>query len=263
VTNRPYKHLLVERTREEGVAVVTLDREDKLNALAHQTRAELAEALSELGAETGVRAIVLKGSGNRAFCAGADLNESKTFAGDDVTDWIDSYDDLYSAVLDCDAPTVAAIDGYAVGSGLQLALLCDLRVATYRARLGMPEIDDAVPCITGTWTLYDLVGRARTTELILTGRLVNADEALAWGLVNAVVPEDELMDEAMALASTLARKPRTAIRLNKERLRTLLRRDHEDTISFAKAAHAHAYGTGEPQEAMAHFLAGRRDDRSR
>lgn len=256
-----YVNLLVER-HNDGVAIVTFNRPEKLNALDQETRYALCAALRDLQDDHGTRAIVLTGAGGQAFAAGQDLSEAQEFDFERVATWIDEWSMVYDTIISLHKPTIAAINGYAVGAAFQIALTCDLRIAAANARFGMPEIDDAIPCITGAWTLYEIVGRARTADMILTGRLIDAQEALNWGIINRVVPTEELLDTALDQARQLAAKSQLALRLNKERLRQLLMRDYEDTESFAKSAHGEAYGSGEPQRAMEDFLAKRHQGRS-
>lgn len=256
-----YANLLVAR-HGDGVALVTLNRPERLNALDHETRFALCAAIRDLQDDPGTRAIVLTGAGDRAFAAGQDLSEAQEFDVQQVAMWIDEWAMVYHTIIGLHKPTIAAINGYAVGAAFQIALVCDLRIAATNARFGMPEIDDAIPCITGTWTLYEVVGRARTADMILTGRLIDAAEALNWGIVHRVVPTEELRDTALAQARQLAAKSPRAMRLNKERLRQLFMKDFEETESFAKSAHAEAFRSGEPQRAMEDFIAKRRQGRS-
>ncbi len=240
------------------VRVITLSRPDVLNAINRQMRAEMAEALRQANRDEAVGCVVLTGAGERAFAAGQDLREALQLTAERAPAWIDEFDALYSALRGLDKASIAAINGYAVGAGFQVTLLCDLRIASERAKVGMPEINDGIPCITGTWTLWDIIGRSRTTELVLTGRLLEAREALDWGLVHRVVPPAELMDAALALAEEMAAKPQTAIRLNKERWRQLTQRGAEEAREFARRAHAAAFASGEPRRAMEAFLARRK-----
>jgi len=257
----PYEHLLVEYPRR-SVAVVTFNRPERLNALSSQTRNELVMALGELGLNPDVGAIVLTGAGDKAFAAGQDLSEAQTFDPDMIDSWIDDWGRVYSAVLDLEKPIVAAVNGYAVGAAFQIALVCDLRIAADHARFGMPEIDDAIPCITGTWTLDSVIGRGRITDLILTGRMLDAGEALSWGIVSAVVPARDLLEVALARAAMLAAKPRLAMRLNKALFRNLMLSTFPTFEQYAKQAHADAYRSGEPARVMAEFLARKREGRS-
>lgn len=256
-----HDQILVERG-DDGVTVITINRPARLNALTEQTRAELIGALQELTSDAGTRAVVLTGAGDRAFAAGQDLAEAQQFGPERIETWIIEWTRLYDAILSCPHPVIAAVNGYAVGAAFQMALMCDLRLAAENARFGMPEIDDAIPCITGTWTLYDVVGRSRTAELILTGRQLDAEEALVWGIVHRIVPNDQLMNVALDQARILAAKPATAMRLNKQWLRKLMMTNLAETTAFAKRAHAEAFGSGEPRQAMANFLAKRREGRA-
>lgn len=262
MSEEQYANICVER-RPDGVAVVTINRPERLNAFSRVTRSELKGALQALDAEDAVGAIVLTGAGERAFAAGQDLAEAQQFDAERARLWIDEWGELYDAMLSLGKPCIAAVNGYAVGAGFQVALMCDLRIAAEHARFGMPEVDDAIPCITGTWSLYNLIGHARTAELILSSRMLNAHEALNWGIVTRVVPDSELRADALETARQLAVKPRTAVRLNKQWLRTLLMRQFDATVTFAKHAHAEAFHSGEPREAMAAFLEKRQPGRSR
>jgi enoyl-CoA hydratase/carnithine racemase len=247
-----WENLLVDV--DDSIATITLNRPERLNALSRRLREELAEVIDRLESDEEVRAVVLTGSGDRAFAAGQDLSEAQRFDAEAAGRWVDEWTLLYERVMRFPKPLIAALNGYAVGAGFQLALLCDIRIAADHARFGMPEVDDAIPCITGTWTLYELIGRGRTTDLILTGRMVDAPEALDWGIVTRVVPAGELRREAIKLATFLAAKPATAIRLNKEWLRRLLVGELPATEAYAREAHGEAFASGEPQEKMAAFL---------
>jgi enoyl-CoA hydratase/carnithine racemase len=242
--------------REGPVAVITLNRPEKLNAWTAGMRERLMELLREAGSDPEVGAVVLTGAG-RAFCAGQDLGETATIDPDDhaASDaWIDGFDRLYRAVLDLDKPTVAAVNGVAAGSGFQFALLADLRIGHAEARMGQPEVLSGIPSITGIWAMWNVLGRARTTEFALTGRLVDGAEAAELGLLTRLVPQDEVLTAAVAQAEELAALPSGAVALTKGRLRELEREALTDAVAAAKKVHAAAYATGEPQREMARFL---------
>ena len=202
--------------------------------------------------------MVLTGAGDRAFAAGQDLDEAKQFTAARAREWIDEFDAVYSSIRNLNKASIAALNGYAVGAACQIALLADIRIAAVHAKVGMPEINDGIPCITGTWTLWDLIGRSRTVDLVLTGRLLDAQEALQWGIIHRVVPLAELMPAALSLGHELASKARTAIRMNKEFWRQLTQSAADGAKEFAKHAHATAFASGEPRAAMEAFLAKRR-----
>jgi enoyl-CoA hydratase/carnithine racemase len=239
------------------VAHLVLNRPERLNAISTLMREEIIDALGRLDSDAAVRAVVLTGAGDRAFGAGQDLSESQKFEGDAVDAWIDQWTDLYRAVIEMATATVAAVNGYAVGAAFQLAAVCDIRIASESARFGMPEVDDAIPCITGTWSLLQLIGRGRIADLVLTGRMLGAQEALSWGLVSQVVPVGELEREAQALAALLASKSSTALALNKALLAQLAVERLDEFETLAKSGHRQAFGSGEPQAAMEGFLAKR------
>lgn len=199
--------------RDGHVATVTLDRPEAMNALSTELAAALAEAMESLAVEEGVRAVVLTGAGERAFCAGADLRQRAEL---DDHGWMVQREVLrraFAAVRRCPRPTVAGVFGYALGGGTELALSCDLVVAAEDAVMGLPEVTlGLVPGGGGTQLLARRVGRARAKELILTGRRVRAEEALALGMVNRVVPRAELAGAAAALAGEVAANAPTAVR---------------------------------------------------
>lgn len=245
--------------RDGPVAVITLNRPEKLNAWTADMRERLIDLLREAGDDPEVGAVVLTGAG-RAFCAGQDLKETATIDPDDhaASDaWIDGFDRLYRAVLDLDKPVVAAVNGVAAGSGFQYALLADLRIGHAGVRMGQPEVLSGIPSITGIWAMWNILGRARTTEFTLTGRLVYGAEAERLGLLTRLVGEREVLTAAIAQAKELAGLPSGAVALTKGRLRELEREALADSVEAAKKVHATAYASGEPQREMARFLQGR------
>jgi enoyl-CoA hydratase/carnithine racemase len=242
---------------KDGIATCTINRPNRRNALTREARLHLAQLISDFGHQQDVRAIILA-SGQQAFSSGQDLSEAKDFPPEYISTWIDEHMSLYRAILSCPRPILAAIDGCCVGAGLQMALLCDLRIGSSDSYFAMPELDDAIPCILGVWTLWDVIGRARTTEMVLTNRQIKAPEALAWGLINEMVPPAEVKPRCHELAEHLAAKPALALRLTKERLRMLMLQEEEALAIHASYAHTVAFSSGQPREAMQVFLDGRR-----
>jgi enoyl-CoA hydratase len=193
-----YRNLLVEA--RSGVAVVTVNRPDKLNALDDRTMEELGAAFTSLGADAAVRGVILTGAGEKAFVAGADVGElarqspvegrERSIRGQKVLDRIESLG----------KPVVAAVGGFALGGGCELAMACHVRVASENAKLGTPEARLGIMCgYAGTQRLPRLVGKGRALELLLTGEMVDAQEAFRIGLVNKVVPRGKLLEESEAL----------------------------------------------------------------
>lgn len=254
----------VASTTEDGdsdryVGEITLNRPGKLNAWTGAMRAELVAALEEFGADPQCGAVVITGAG-RGFCAGQDLAETAAIDPDDHAAgerWIDDFGRLYGALRNLGRPAVAAVNGVAAGSGFQFALLADLRIGHPGVTMGQPEVLSGIPSITGIWAMWDILGRARTTEFALTGRLVDGAEAHRLGLLTRLVDEDEVRAEARAEAARLASLPSGAVALTKSRIRELGDAGLDEAIAAAKKVHTAAYATGEPQREMARFLSGR------
>ncbi len=202
----------------DGVALVTLDRPDVLNALSFDLLDELATVLERLDGDPGCRAIVLTGSGSRAFAAGADIRELarqttvSLFVEDRFAVW-----DRLAAIR---TPLIAAVRGFALGGGCELALTCDMIVAGDDASFGQPEINLGVmPGAGGTQRLTRAIGKARAMDLILTGRTIRAGEAEAMGLVSRVVPAEQTLSEALGLAGRIAGQPPIAVLAAKEAIK--------------------------------------------
>jgi methylglutaconyl-CoA hydratase len=189
--------------REGQVAVVLIDREAQKNSLSRQTVRDLGSCFRELAREEGVRAIILSGRGNRVFSAGADLKERKGMSDDEVRAQLGLYRTELSALDLSPKPVIAAVNGVALGGGMELALLCDLRVAAPHCEFALPETGlGIIPGAGGTQRLTRSLGEARAKELVLLGRRLDAATALSWGLINAVSPEGE---DVVAFARAFAR----------------------------------------------------------
>lgn len=241
--------------REDAVATVVLNRPDRLNAWHAEMRAQVIALLAELAADDEVGAVVLTGAGDRAFSAGQDLGESAGFEPSQAGWWVDEWRRLYGAVRALDKPVVAAIRGVAAGSAFQVALLADVRVAHPEARLGQPEIRSGLPSPLGLWLLEQRVGLSRATELILTGRMMEGEEAHACGLVHHLVAAGEVRPRAVEVASLLGRLPQGAMRLNKQLLRERSEPGFAAALEAGHHWHQLAYGSGEPQALMTAFMA--------
>jgi enoyl-CoA hydratase len=202
---------------EDGVAVVTLDRPDVHNAMNEAMRRELTQCFTALVTDDDARVVVVTGAGERAFSAGADIREFVAPTSPARFREERRRVDFRQVMDRCPQPIIGAIRGYAFGGGLELALACDIRVASEDARLGLTEIDLAIiPGGGGTQRLPRLIGRGKALEMILTGARIPAAEALALGIVERVVPGDRLLPAAMELARTIAAKAPVALRFAKE-----------------------------------------------
>ncbi|MCC7427762.1 MAG: enoyl-CoA hydratase/isomerase family protein [Alphaproteobacteria bacterium] len=239
------------------IAVIRLNRPDVLNAWHAAMRAELMSALNRCEADAAVRAIVLTGTGDRAFGAGQDLNETKTFDPDRAEEWIGEWRDLYGRIRGLSKPLVVALNGLAAGSAFQVALLGDIRIGHPGVTMGQPEINSGIASTLGPWIMREMIGIARTIDLTLTGRMMDADECFRIGLINRLVAAERVLPEALALAAELADKPPLAMRLNKERFREMTEDGFQDALRAGVRNQRIAYGSGEPARMMEQFLAER------
>jgi enoyl-CoA hydratase len=206
-----YQHLLVDR--DGAVAVITINRPEKRNALNSETIDELRRAILALKHDDGVRAVVITGAGDKAFIAGADINELAVQTPVGGREHAHRSQHVLDLIETMGKPVVAAINGVALGGGCEVAMACTIRIAADTARLGQPEINlGLMPGYAGTQRLPRLVGKGRALELLLTGDVITAAEAHRIGLVNRVVPAAELVAEARKLAATLADKAPVAAR---------------------------------------------------
>jgi enoyl-CoA hydratase/carnithine racemase len=206
-----FENLLIER--DGAVAIVTVNRPKVLNALNTQTLDELRRAILELKDDVAIRAVVLTGSGEKSFIAGADINELAVQSPTGGREHAVTGQHVLDLIEQMGKPVIAAINGYALGGGCELAMACTIRIAADTAKLGQPEINlGIIPGYAGTQRLARIVGKGRALELLLSGDQVTAQEAHRIGLVNRVVPAADLMAEAKKLAATLASKAPIAIR---------------------------------------------------
>src|SRR5438034_8506209 len=206
-----FDNLLLER--DGAMAIVTINRPKVLNALNAQTLDERRRAMLDLGHDDSVRAVILTGAGEKSFVAGADINELAVQTPTGGREHALTGQHVLDVIENLGTPVIAAINGYALGGGCELAMACTLRIAADTAKLGQPEINlGLIPGYAGTQCLSRLVGKGKAMELILTGAPIAAGEALRIGLVNRVVPAADLMNEARTLASDLARQAPIAMR---------------------------------------------------
>ncbi len=199
--------------KKDRLARVTINRPDKLNALSIKTVLELIEAFSEIKADDQTGVVILEGAGGRAFAAGADLNELSKQSMLDGKEYSERGHKLCNLIENLEKPVIASIGGFALGGGCEIAMACTIRIASENARLGQPEVNlGTIPGFGGTQRLARLVPRGIAMELVLTGRVLKAEEALKTGLVNKVVPHEELDDAVLEMATTLLSKPPFALK---------------------------------------------------
>ena len=238
-----------------SIATLTINRPEKRNAVNNATVEEIDQALDQIEANPELRVLILTGAGEKAFVAGADiheLNKRDTQLGRVETR---RRQQVYSRIEQLEIPSIAAINGWALGTGLELALVCSLRVASEKAKMGQPEVKlGIIPGAGGTFRLPRLVGLGRAMEMILTGEPVTAEEALSMGMVNRVVPLEKLMEEVRALAKILASRPKLAIQYAKEAVLRCNEGSLTEGLAHESYLHALACGTEDKKEGVTSFL---------
>jgi enoyl-CoA hydratase len=243
--------ILVER-RADAV-LVTLNAPERRNAIDRQMVDGLHRVLDQFWADESVAALVLTGAGDQAFAAGADIAQLRERTSRDALQAINS--SIFQRLEEFPAPVIAAVRGYALGGGCELAIACDLRVLGSSAKLGQPEVKlGIIPAAGGTYRLPRLVGLGRARELIYTGRMVDADEALRIGLANLVVPDAEVVDRALALAGEIAKNGRLAVRGAKRALNALSRPGQENALAFESSVQAVLFDSDDKKARMDAFL---------
>lgn len=248
-----YEHLLVER--EAGIAMLTVNRPKALNAMNQAAIAELARAARELDADPGVHVVIVTGSGEKAFVAGADISEMADFGPAQAEDHARKGQAAMAAVERMRKPSIAAINGYALGGGLELALACDIRIASDNAQVGLPEVSLAtIPGFGGTQRLARAVGTSFAKELVLTGRRIRADEALRVGLVSRVVPQADLLETAKQVAREILANGPYAVRIAKEVIDRGADTDLDTGLRLEEKAFGLTFATADQKEGMRAFL---------
>lgn len=242
-------------TPEPGVHLLTVNRPKSLNALNADTLDELAAAVAQVGADSAARALLVTGAGEKAFVAGADISQMQNFDSAQAQAFSERGNRTFRALEMLPVPVVALVNGYALGGGCELAMACDWIVASERAMFGQPEVNlGVVAGFGGTQRLTRLVGRAMAMDLLVTGRMVKADEALRIGLVNQVVAPDQLLEKGIEIARTIASKGPVAVRLTKQ----IVQRGQDLDLANACQQEAYAFGlccaTDDQKEGMKAFL---------
>jgi len=248
---------------DDGIAVVTLNRPERMNAVNDALRSALTEALRSLNQDHAVRAVVLTGAGARAFCAGQDLDEAAAIEWQQIAPWLTAQHAMYQAVRDLDKPCVAAINGVAAGAGFQIGLCADWRVAADDTRIGQPEVKAGLASIVGSYLMTLHVGLTHNIGLSLSGELVSGRRAYEMGLISELADKDAVLSAALQRARAMAALPATPIRVSKQRFRALTQPGFDESLVAAIRAQLECYAQGEPQLAMNRLLARRRQDASR
>ena len=244
---------MIRVDRNEAVAVLTVDRQDALNALDVETLTELRDRLRDFAADDAVRVVILTAAGEKAFVAGADIKYMRGLDVDEAKAWGALGHETGRLLETMAKPTIAAVNGFALGGGCELALACDIRYAASSAKLGQPEVNlGIIPGWGGTQRLARVCGLGIAKELIFTGRIVGAEEALRIGLVNAV--HDPVLDKAHETAALLASKSPIALRVMKELANRALGGDHAANLEAEGETFGELFSSDDAKEGMTAFV---------
>ncbi|SDI41032.1 Enoyl-CoA hydratase/carnithine racemase [Alteribacillus persepolensis] len=240
--------------REGHLGVITINRPDRLNCFDYETLAQLDDLVEEIKLDRDIRAVIITGAGEKAFSAGADLKERRTLNEKEVRRNVQKIRDVFTAIENLPQPTIAALNGYALGGGLELALVCDFRYAVETAQLGLTEVSWAIiPGAGGTQRLSRLIGPSRAKELILTARRISAAQAEEIGVVNQVVPSEDLLVRAKELADEIMKNGPLAVIQAKYAINQGLNTDVQTGLAIESKAYEVIIPTEDRVEALQAF----------
>ena len=244
----------VELEQRGHVGLITINRPEVLNALNLQVLDELDAMLDKVEDNKDIFVLVITGAG-RAFVAGADIGEMANFSASEAKTFSRHGNSIMLRLTRFPRPVIAAVNGYALGGGCELAMSCDIRIGSDKAKFGMPEVGLGItPGFGGTQRLARMVGMSTATELVLTGRTIDAQEALQIGLINHLYPADQLLDKALELAQIIASKPQVAVRQAKQAIRIGTQIDMSSAIAFESEAFGLCFSTEDQKDSMQAFL---------
>lgn len=248
-----YKNILLQI--ESHVATVTINRPDKLNALNHETLIELKSVFEKIKSDENIFVVVITGNGEKAFIAGADISEINKLNIVDGKKFAEFGQSVFSLIDKFDKPVIAAVNGFALGGGCELALSCHIRLASENAKFGQPEVNlGIIPGYGGTQRLTRLINSGRSAELILTADMIDANEALRIGLVSKVYPQSELLNKAAEMANKIASKGQQAVRLALKAIKTVDEVSLEEGINMEASLFGLCCGTNDFKEGTNAFL---------
>lgn len=247
-----YQKLIIEK--QERICMVRINNPEALNALNTKILVELSQAFDEIAADAQTDVVILTGEG-RAFVAGADIAEMSVLKADEGKRFGRLGADVFRKIELLDKPVIAAVNGFALGGGCELAMACDIRIASAKAKFGQPEVGLGItPGFSGTQRLPRLVGLGKAKELIYTAAVIHAEEACRIGLVNKVVEPEELMNECLTMASAIASKAQLAVRYAKEAINRGIETDIETGIDIETGLFGLCFATADQKEGMEAFL---------
>ncbi len=244
----------IQVSKETDIAIVTINRTEVLNALSSSVLEELGVVVDELAADGSIRVVILTGAG-RSFVAGADIAEMSGLTPDEGRDWGRLGASVFRKLELMEKPVIAAVNGFALGGGCELAMACDIRIASDKAKFGQPETGLGItPGFSGTQRMARIIGPAKAKELIFTAEVIKAEEALRIGLVNKVVPAESLMEEAVTMAKTIASKAPIAVKYAKEAINRGLEADMDTAIALETELFGLCFATSDQKKGMQAFL---------
>lgn len=248
-----YKNLLVDVN--QNIGLITINRPDKLNALNNDTLVELKTALEKLRSDENIYVVIITGNGEKAFVAGADISEINKLNMLDGKSFAEFGQSVFSLIEKFEKPVIAAVNGFALGGGCELALSCHIRLASENAKFGQPEVNlGIIPGYGGTQRLTRLINSGRAAEMILTADMIDASEALRIGLVNRVYPQSELQSKAFEMASRIASKGQQAVRLALKAIKAVDEVSLQEGQNMEAALFAICCGTDDFKEGTQAFL---------
>ncbi|MDN5347065.1 MAG: enoyl-CoA hydratase [Clostridia bacterium] len=248
-----YKYLKIEK--DGKIATITINRPEALNALNREVLLELDSIVGEISLQEDINAVIITGAGNKAFVAGADIAAMRNMTPLEAKEFALLGQSVFAKIENLNKPVIAAVNGYALGGGCELAMACDLRIASENAKFGQPEVKLGItPGFGGTQRLLWLVGKARAKELIYTGGMIEAQKAKEWGLVNEVVPQEELLAKAKDMAQKIIANSPVAVRLSKEAINKGLELFMSLTCAYEAEIFADCFAAEDQKIGMDAFL---------
>ncbi|WP_312421576.1 enoyl-CoA hydratase-related protein [Anaerospora hongkongensis] len=248
-----YRNLLFEK--EDSIGLLTINRPQVLNALNRETMTEISQVVGKIATDPEVAVLIITGAGEKSFVAGADISEMRTLSALEGRAWSKFSQATFNAIENLPQPVIAAVNGYALGGGCELAMSCDIRIASDKAKFGQPEVLlGVVAAFAGTQRLPRLVGKGRAKELLFTGDQIDAAEACRIGLVNKVVPAGELLTAAKELAAKIISRGPVAVQLCKAAVNEGLDMDLESAQAYEAEVFGLCFATADQKEGMNAFV---------
>ncbi len=245
---------------ENGICTITVNRPDKLNALNYETIQDIGKVVADAEKNPSVKGIILTGSGEKAFVAGADISEFSEFSSEEGKKLSADGHKVFNSIENCSKPVIAAVNGFALGGGCELAMSCHMRVASANAKFGQPEVKlGLIPGYAGTQRLVQLIGKGKALELLMTADMINAEEALHYGLVNYVTTQDQLMEKCRELLTKISGQSPKAIR-SVIRCVNAYHKDGVDGFQFEIDEFGRCFSTNDFKEGVKAFMEKRKPE---